>query len=124
MIGPTARSPFFSTGPHQQLNTPQAFVAVTRLPCLPFSLQHDPLCGWRAQGQDLTHPPCPACPAVSNTTRSADGQHKVKISGIVVSQEAGQSEGIRNNAAVEYVHDITSRKDTVEGAIYDVKNHI
>lgn len=64
------------------------------------------------------HLPLPA--AVLPETNS--GQHKVKVSGIVVSEQAGeQVEGINNSDAVEYVHDISMR---AKDGVYDVSNHV
>ena len=58
---------------------------------------------------------------VTVLAETLSGQHKVKLSGIMVSEESGQQDGIRNNLAVEYVADISHRS---KDGTYDVKNHI
>ena len=40
---------------------------------------------------------------------TSSGEHKVKIAGVMISEESGETEGIRNHQAVEYVHDISAR---------------
>lgn len=56
--------------------------------------------------------------AVLKTTSS--GEHKFKVSGIMISEEEGQRDGIRNNLAVEYVHDISTR---AADSTFEVNNH-
>uniref|UniRef100_A0A7S0S1A6 SGNH hydrolase-type esterase domain-containing protein n=1 Tax=Chlamydomonas leiostraca TaxID=1034604 RepID=A0A7S0S1A6_9CHLO len=64
------------------------------------------------------HSNCTIQVKVLDKTKS--GEHKVKIAGIMVSEEEGQHDGIRNNLAVEYVHDISTRsKDNT----FEVNNH-
>eukprot|EP00195_Chlamydomonas_chlamydogama_P016102 CAMPEP_0202891718 /NCGR_PEP_ID=MMETSP1392-20130828/1712_1 /ASSEMBLY_ACC=CAM_ASM_000868 /TAXON_ID=225041 /ORGANISM="Chlamydomonas chlamydogama, Strain SAG 11-48b" /LENGTH=508 /DNA_ID=CAMNT_0049575555 /DNA_START=27 /DNA_END=1553 /DNA_ORIENTATION=+ len=57
--------------------------------------------------------------AITVLPETTSGEHKIKIAGVMLSEEAGHQDGIRNTAAVEYVHDISSRG----GAIFEVKNH-
>ncbi len=47
------------------------------------------------------------------------GQHKVKVSGLMVSEEVGNAEGIRNHMAVEYVHDVSFQS---KDATFDVSD--
>jgi hypothetical protein len=49
------------------------------------------------------------------------GKHKFKVAGIMVSEEAGQREGIKNNGAVEFVGDISQLS---KDGMFDVKNQI
>ncbi|GAX81637.1 hypothetical protein CEUSTIGMA_g9065.t1 [Chlamydomonas eustigma] len=53
------------------------------------------------------------------TTNS--GKHKFKLAGIMISEEAGQKEGIKNNGAVEFVGDISLLS---KDGKFDVKNQI
>lgn len=52
-------------------------------------------------------------------TDSASGGTKVKVAGLMISEQAGMSEGIRNNMAVEYVHDIAMRGN----GTFELRNH-
>lgn len=54
-----------------------------------------------------------------------EGEHKVKLAAVVVSEEAGQSMGIDNPAAVEHVHDISFRHVGFgHNEVFDIRNHI
>lgn len=56
------------------------------------------------------------------------GEHKVKVAGAIVSDQAGEQEGLQNAGAVEHVHDIIFRQGAGHGAssggVFDVRNHI
>lgn len=41
---------------------------------------------------------------------SDGGGHKVKVAGAIVSDQAGEQEGVNNAGAVEHVHDIIFRR--------------
>jgi hypothetical protein len=51
---------------------------------------------------------------------SSSGQNKVKVAGLMISEESGEHEGIRNHMAVEYVHDISQRS---KDGTFEVNNH-
>lgn len=54
-----------------------------------------------------------------------DGEHKVKLAAVIVSEEAGQLAGVDNSAAVEHVHDISFRHVGFgHGDVFDIRNHI
>lgn len=50
---------------------------------------------------------------------TSSGEHKFKMTGIMLSEESGEHEGIRNSGAVEYVSDISQRG----GGTFEVNNH-
>ena len=56
------------------------------------------------------------------------GEHKVKVAGAIVSDQAGEQDGLQNAGAVEHVHDIMFRGagsgGSGGGGIFDVRNHI
>lgn len=52
-------------------------------------------------------PTCLISVTVSNNTNSME--HKVKISGLIVSEQAGSGHSVQNAGAVEYVSDIAAR---------------
>lgn len=47
------------------------------------------------------------------------GEHKMKIAGLMLSEEVGKHRGIENNAAVEYVGDISQRS---KDGTFDVRS--
>ncbi|GAX77809.1 hypothetical protein CEUSTIGMA_g5252.t1 [Chlamydomonas eustigma] len=51
---------------------------------------------------------------------SSSGHNKVKVAGLMISEESGEHEGIRNHMAVEYVHDISQRS---KDGTFEVNNH-
>lgn len=60
-------------------------------------------------------------PVLAVLQETQSGSHKVKVSGLMISELAGEgAEGVRNCAAVEYVHDISMR---AKDGKFDVKNH-
>jgi hypothetical protein len=62
---------------------------------------------------------CVISVTISNITNS--GEHKVKVSGLIVSEQAGTSHAVHNAGAVEYVGDIVSRE--VSSGKFNVLNH-
>lgn len=70
------------------------------------------------------HPDCVLAVEVLADTDS--GEHKVKVAGAIVSDQAGEQDGLRNAGAVEHVHDIIFRHAGfgAPGAVFDVRNHI
>ena len=52
---------------------------------------------------------------------TSSSHNKVKIAGVMVSEESGQHEGIQNRMAVEFVHDISQRS---KDGIFDMKNYV
>lgn len=62
---------------------------------------------------------------VLDDTDVPEGEHKVKLAAVIVSEEAGQMDGLENAAAVEHVHDISFRHVGFgHGDVFDVRNHI
>ena len=53
---------------------------------------------------------------------SESGEHKMKIGGIMLSEETGTKKGIYNDAAVEYVHDISMRSKA-GGRVFEITDH-
>jgi hypothetical protein len=62
---------------------------------------------------------CVISATVSNNTNS--GEYKMKISGLIVSEQAGTTNAVHNAGAVEYVGDIVSRE--VSSGKFNVLNH-
>ena len=57
---------------------------------------------------------------MSVLTETSSSANKVKLAGVMISEESGQQAGIKNQMAVEYVHDISQRS---KDGTFDVKNH-
>ena len=71
----------------------------------------------------------PACMLAIEVLKDTDsGEHKVKVAGAIVSDQAGEQDGLQNAGAVEHVHDIMFRGagsgGSGGGGIFDVRNHI
>ncbi len=62
---------------------------------------------------------CVISVTVSNITNS--GEHKMKVTGLIVSEQAGTHNAVHNAGAVEYVGDIVSRE--VSSGKFNVLNH-
>jgi hypothetical protein len=67
-------------------------------------------------------PACIISITVLEQTQGAAGAHKVKVTGIIVSEQAGSGRLIHNAAAVDYVSDIAAR-DIEKGGKFNVLNH-
>ncbi len=58
-------------------------------------------------------------------TDTDSGEHKVKLAGAIVSDQAGEQEGLQNAGAVEHVHDISFRHEGFGAAsVFDIRNHV
>jgi hypothetical protein len=69
------------------------------------------------------HPECVLAVEVLPDTDS--GEHKVKVAGAIISEHAGQQEGLANAGAVEHVHDISFRRGAGAGrGVFDIRNHV
>lgn len=69
------------------------------------------------------HPECTL--AVEVLSDSDSGEHKVKLTGAIVSDQAGEQEGLANAGAVEHVHDISFRNAGFGNAsVFDIRNHV
>ena len=69
------------------------------------------------------HPECVL--AVEVLADSDSGEHKVKLAGAIVSDQAGEHAGVDNAGAVEHVHDISFRHAGFgNGSVFDIRNHI
>lgn len=68
------------------------------------------------------HPNCVLSVIVHHETTT--GEHKVKIAGVIVSEESGEQKGLTNSAAVEHVHDISFRHGWGNSSYFDIRNHV
>lgn len=68
------------------------------------------------------HPECIL--SVEVLEDSDSGEHKVKLTGAIVSDQAGDQDGIDNAGAVEHVHDIIFRNHAMNGSVFDIRNHV
>lgn len=59
-------------------------------------------------------------PLIAVLQETHSGGNKVKVAGIMVSEQTGASQGIQNAAAVEYVHDISMRN---KDGVFESRNH-
>jgi hypothetical protein len=67
-------------------------------------------------------PACTIAVLVVEETSGGSGAHKVKVTGIIISEQAGSTHLIHNAAAVDYVSDIAAR-DQEQGGKFNVLNH-
>eukprot|EP00879_Flechtneria_rotunda_P013806 GHRR01014419.1.p1 GENE.GHRR01014419.1~~GHRR01014419.1.p1 ORF type:complete len:272 (+),score=66.88 GHRR01014419.1:1593-2408(+) len=71
------------------------------------------------------HEECTMAVQVLDDSRSPYQEHKVKLAAVIVSEEAGEVEGVDNPAAVEHVHDISFRHVGFgHHTVFDIRNHI
>eukprot|EP00775_Hariotina_reticulata_P012114 gene12114-12253_t len=67
---------------------------------------------------------CAMSVTVTDDSDSPGKEHKVKLAAVIVSEEAGELDGIVNAGAVEHVHDISFRREYGSGEVFDIRNHI
>jgi len=82
--------------------------------------------GWIGSTLTIIKACCSSMPLsqVTNDSDSPGKEHKVKLAAVIVSEEAGQLEGIESAATVEHVHDISFRREYGSGEVFDIRNHI